>query len=194
MYMPVAETLASTGWTVGLTGGGLNAGLPTAHAAPSWFALRVKSRFEKVTSASLRGKGYEEFTPLYRRRTRSRGRLNETEFPLFPGYVFCRFASQHRLPIMMTPGVVHVVSAGRTPCPVSEAEIEAIRTVHRSFLEVQPHPFPKTGQRVSIDCGPLRGVHGIVLEQKDNYRLVVSITLLQRSVSVAIERSWIQCV
>jgi len=64
MYMPVAETLASTGWTVGLTGGGFNAGLPTAHAAPSWFALRVKSRFEKVTSASLRAKATRSSPPM----------------------------------------------------------------------------------------------------------------------------------
>ena len=156
-----------------------------------WFALRVKSRCEKAASAALRSKGYEEFAPLYRRRDVGAGRLKRAELPLLPGYVFCRLDPEYRLPVLITPGVVHVVSFGGLPCQVSETEIEAIRAVHRSLLDVEPWPFLRMGQRVCMQRGPLRGIEGIVTRQRGGCRLIVSITLLQRSVAVEIERDWI---
>ncbi|HVV47573.1 MAG TPA: hypothetical protein VHC72_20320, partial [Bryobacteraceae bacterium] len=53
----------------------------------------------------------------------------------------------------------------------------------------RPWPFLRAGQRVRIEHGPLRGVEGVILEQKDEWRMVVSVELLQRSVSVVLDRS-----
>jgi transcription antitermination factor NusG len=146
---------------------------------------------EAQVSISLRGKGYEEFAPVYRSRRRWSDRVKELELPLFPGYVFCRLNIRDRLlPVLTTFGVKGIVSAGRSPIPIDEHEIDAIRAVLRSGLGAQPWPFLQVGSKVYIERGPLAGVEGIILSTDKTYRLVVSVNLLQRSVAVEIDREW----
>jgi len=106
---------------------------------------------------------------------------------LFPGYDFCHFDSNQRLPILVTPGIVGVVGLGNKPEPVDDSEIASIRTVAMSGRPVQPWPFLRSGQRIRLHSGPLMGAEGIFLRVKDEYHLVVSIMLLQRAISVVIE-------
>jgi transcriptional antiterminator NusG len=153
-----------------------------------WFALYVRSRHEKVVESGLRGKGYSAFSPFYRTRRKRIDRIAEIDVPLFPGYVFCCFDPSIRLPILMTPGIVGVVGPGHRPEPVDDAEIASIRTLALSGHPVQPWPFLRSGQRIRLQSGPLMGAEGIFLCVKDQYHLVVSITLLQRAVSVVIEK------
>jgi transcription antitermination factor NusG len=70
---------------------------------------------------------------------------------------------------------------------VDDTEIASIRTLALSGHPVQPWPFLRSGQRIRLQAGPLMGAEGIFLRVKDEYHLVVSITLLQRAVSVVIE-------
>ncbi len=156
-----------------------------------WYAVRVRSRFEQVTSAVLRSKGYEEFVPLVRTRRSWSDRIKELQVPLFPGYVFCRFNVTHRLPILQAPGVVTLVGFGTSPIPIPDEEIQAVRAMVQSGLHVQPYPFLRAGQKIRIDRGPLSGVEGVVVELKKHFRLVASVSLLQRSVSVEIDREWV---
>jgi transcription antitermination factor NusG len=153
-----------------------------------WYALYVRSRHEKTVENSLRGKGYCVFSPFYRTKRKRIDRIAEIEVALFPGYVFCQFDPNKRLPILMTPGVVEVVGRGNRPEPVDDTEIASIRTVALAGRPVQPWPFLRLGQRIRLEAGPLAGAEGIFLRVKDEYRLVVSITLLQRAVSVVIEK------
>jgi transcription antitermination factor NusG len=157
-----------------------------------WYAIRVKSKFESVTSVALTGKGYDPFLPVYRARRRWSDRVKQMDLPLFPGYVFCRFNVGTRLPVLTTPGVISVVGYGRNPVPIEEPEIAAIRAIIASGLPAIPWPYLRTGNRVLIECGPLTGIEGIVLSLKNECRLVVSVTMLQRSVSVEIDRDWIR--
>ena len=115
-------------------------------------------------------------------------RIAEIEVALFPGYVFCQFDATKRLPILMTPGVVGVVGRGNRAEPVNDTEIASIRTIALAGRPVQPWPFLRMGQRIRLQAGPLAGAEGIFLRVKDEYHLVVSITLLQRAVSVVIEK------
>jgi transcription antitermination factor NusG len=156
----------------------------------SWYALQVRSNFENLASATLRGKGYEEFLPLYRSRRRWSDRIKELDLPLFPGYLFCRFDADNRLPILTTPGVIAIVGAGKTPVAVSDEEIGAVQAIIRSGLPAQPWPCLTVGSRIFIERGPLAGVEGIALNVEKKYRLVVSVPLLQRSVAVEIAREW----
>lgn len=156
-----------------------------------WFALRVKPRHEKATAWALHNKGYEEFLPQYRSRRRWSDRIKELDIPLFPGYVFCRFDPEDRLPVLTTPGVVSVIGMGKTPTPVEASEIVALQVVVQSGLQAQPWPFLEVGQAVRIELGPLAGLEGILTDFKNRQRLAVSVTLLQRSVAVEIERAWI---
>lgn len=156
-----------------------------------WFALQVRARYENYVATLLGGKGYESFLPLYKCRRRWSDRIKEVELPLFPGYLFCRFNPHKRLPILLTPGVVLIVGIGRTPAPVDEEEIAAIQTVVKSGLPAQPWPFLQIGQRLRIDYGALCGLEGILLELKGHRRIVVSVTLLQRSVAVELDSDWV---
>lgn len=156
-----------------------------------WYGVRVKSNHEHLASIVLRGKGYDPFLPSYKVIRRWSDRLKETELPLFPGYVFCRLDSQNRLPVLTATGVVGIVGIGKTPAPIEEREIEAIRVVIRSGLAARPWPFIHQGDKVRVEHGPLRGVEGVVTSADDCERLVVSVALLQRSVAVEMNRGWV---
>jgi transcription antitermination factor NusG len=126
-----------------------------------WHAIRVQSKFAKVTSTALHGKGHEEFLPLCRSKRRWSDRIKQLELPLFPGYLFCRFSvSDSLMPILTTPGVIGIVGAGNTP--VHAQEIEAVRAILRSGLAAQSWPFLRAGSDVYIERGPLAGMDGIV--------------------------------
>jgi transcription antitermination factor NusG len=157
-----------------------------------WFALRVRSNHERVTATHLRERGFEEFSPAYKTKRQWSDRKKVIEQFLFPGYVFCRFNPQDRLPLLRMPGVVGIVGFGKGPSPIPDQEIEHVRTMVQSGLLVTPWPFLAAGQTVLIERGPLSGVEGILQEVKGTYRLVVSVHLLQRSVSAEVERSWVR--
>ncbi len=155
-----------------------------------WYALFVRVNHEKMVSAALRSKGYEEFLPLCRSRRRWSDRTKEVQSPLFPGYVFCQLDLNWRLPILTTTGVHSIVGNGKVPVPVSEREIENLRLLAGSQLQVDPWPYLKVGQKVRIEQGALVGLEGILVSLKKPYRLVVSVTLLLRSVTVEIDEAW----
>ena len=160
----------------------------------SWYGIRTKSRFEKVTAASLAYKGYEPYLPCYRRRQRWSDRTTEIEAPLFPRYVSCRFDPTRRLPILTTPGVVCVVGIGRAPAPIPDHEIAAIETALKSGLFSEPCSCLPAGQPIRIEEGALTGLEGLVVKSRKRVCLIVSVTLLQRSVSVEIDREWARAI
>jgi transcription antitermination factor NusG len=153
-----------------------------------WFALFVKPRHEKHVASMLAHKGYEQFLPLYQRRC---SRTRCFELPMFPSYVFCRLDPHNRLPVLSVPGVFSIVGSGKTILPVDNQEIAAIQAIVGSGLAALPWPFLETGQSVRIDRGSLSGLEGILVKTKALHRLVVSVTLLQRSVAVEIDRGWV---
>jgi transcription antitermination factor NusG len=157
---------------------------------PSWFALQVKPRHEKTVAEGLRQKGLEDFYPRYMALRRWSDRVKQMEMPLFPRYVFCRFDRRQSLMALKTPGVVSILGIGKAPLPVADAEISALKAIVQSHLPAQPWPFLRIGQPVRLEYGPLAGLEGILLDFKDRCRVVVSVTLLQRSVAVEIERCW----
>jgi transcription antitermination factor NusG len=164
----------------------VRAAAPNVHP---WYAIRVRSRFEFVTLAVLGEGGYETFLPSYRGRRAWSDRMKEVEIPLFPGYLFCRFDAADPYRVLNSPGVVNVVSVGPRPLPVMSRRSRVFR---KSAGRGSPWPFLQVGRRVRVECGPLAGAEGIVLEVKSVCRIVVSLTLLQRSVSAEIEREWIR--
>ncbi len=165
----------------------------TLQPLPSlaWYGVRVRSNFEHVTAAALQSRGLEEFLPVTRARRRWSDRVKYIDQPLFPGYVFCRFDGSSRVPVLSSPGVVGIVGFGARLAPIPEEEIEAIRAMIDSSLPIYPHPFLREGQKIRLRRGPLAGAEGVIVEFKKQFRLVASVSLLQRSVSVEIDREWI---
>lgn len=170
----------------------LQGSMETENANRLWYALRVKSRHENAVASHLQARGFTSFLPLYRCRRRWSDRFKEIELPLFPGYVFCQFNALNRFPILSVPGTVHVVGAGKTPVPVEPTEIAAIQAAVKSGLPSEPCPFLRVGQRVRIEDGPLFGVEGILTDFKGYKRLVLSVSLLQRSVAVQVDEACVR--
>ena len=157
-----------------------------------WFALRLRSNYEHVTASHLRERGYEQFAPFYKVERRWSDRTKQVDQFLFPGYIFCRFNPKDRLPILTVPGVVDIVGFGKSPEHIPDAEIERVRRMVESDLLVTPYPYIQVGQAVLIERGPLTGIEGILVDVKGRARLVVSVNLLQRSVSAEIDRQSIR--
>src|SRR5579871_874719 len=162
--------------------------LEEGDAWEHWFALYVRSHFEKSVEQGLKGKGYPAFSPFYQTIKRLQGRSKLLDLPLFPGYVFCRFNPNKRLPILTTPGIVNVLGAGNVPEPIELSEIRSVQRVAVSGQPVQPWPFLSQGHRIRIEAGPLSGTEGTLLRVKNQLRLVVSITMLQRSMAVEVDQ------
>jgi len=158
----------------------------------SWYALHVKPRFESQVEVQLNGKGYEVFLPTYESKRRWSDRIKTLECPLFPGYVFCRFNLNLRLPILVTPGVNSIIGIGKTPTAVDPEEISAIRNIVQAGIAALPCDYIREGEMVRVESGPLEGLVGIVQRSRNSERLIVSLTLLMRSVSVEIDRSWVK--
>jgi transcription antitermination factor NusG len=166
--------------------------LITTQQVFPWYAIRLRSNFERCASQILEEKGFTTFLPLHLTRRTWSDRVKEMEVPLFPGYTFCKFDPLNRLPILTTPGVVSILESSNGPIPVEESEIAAVRSLLQSGLPVGPWPFLQKGQTVVIERGPLAGVEGFILSLKNKYRLIVSLSLLQRSVSVEIDRECVR--
>jgi transcription antitermination factor NusG len=152
-----------------------------------WYGLQVRPRFEKVVAIHLRQKGYKEYLPMVRNQRQWPDRIKEIEEPLFPGYVFCKFDASQRLPVLIVPGVLSVVGSGRIPVAIPEEEIAALQSVVESGRSYEPATFITTGQVVRVETGPLRGLVGIASSHKNDSRLIISVNLLRRSVSVELD-------
>ena len=152
-----------------------------------WHGIRTRSNCEHIAATALEARGYHKYLPLYPRRRRWSDRVVTKYVPVFGGYVFCRFDYAQRLPVITAPGVVSVVGCGSEPAPIPDHEIEAIQTVLQSGMLAEPCPFLREGHKVRVMHGSLKGVEGILVKKKANWRLVVSINMLQRAVSVEVD-------
>jgi transcription antitermination factor NusG len=141
-----------------------------------WFALQVQSRREAVVATHLEGQGFECFLPLYKSIRRWSDRKKEFEQPLFPGYLFCQFDFEKRRPVLVTPGVQQIVGS---------------RRAISSGLFSQPWPYLQIGERVRVNHGSLNDLEGILVNFKGSHRVVLSVTLLQRSVALEIDLAWV---
>jgi transcription antitermination factor NusG len=152
-----------------------------------WYAVRIRSRFEKVATRQLSETGFEAFLPSYSARRRWSDRIKTVEVPLFPGYIFCRTDLSSRLPIMQVPGFLDFVGFGNGPAPVEDAEVDSIRMITQRGQKYKPWPFANPGQKVEVINGPLRGLYGAMVDVRNERHILVSVTLLQRSVVVGID-------
>ncbi len=157
-----------------------------------WFAVRVKSNHEKAVCSYLAVKGFEVFLPTCRTRNRWADRFKLVETPLFTGYVFTRLDRTQPHAILSTPGVLQIVGSGRHPEPVLESEIAAIRRAVDANCELRECDFFIKGQRATVVSGALAGLEGTVVSLKQQSRLVLSISLLQRSVALEIDESLVR--
>jgi transcription antitermination factor NusG len=158
----------------------------------AWFVVVVKPRHEKSVSKNFEIKGIESLVPMTLARRKWSDRTKEVELPLFPGYVFCTFDPTLRVTVLNTPGVFEIVRIGRELAAVDPHEIAALQRLVQSGLMAEPWPRIEVGERVEIAHGPLAGCKGVLNDIKTRVRLVLSVTLLNRAVSVEIDRECVE--
>lgn len=158
-----------------------------ADASPAWHALYTRYQHEKVTASILTSKGFEVFLPLYTASHRWKDRTKKLSLPLFPCYVFLRGGLDRRLDILSTPGAHSLVRSCDQIAVIPDPEIEAVRQVVGVCLRAEPHPFLKCGDRVRVKAGPLAGIEGILFRKKDQFKLILSVDLLHRSIAVEVD-------
>lgn len=159
-----------------------------------WYALSTRHQHEKTVADLLTRKGFETFLPLYSVTHRWKDRSKVLNLPLYPSYVFLKGGFERRLQVLMTPGVLGVVSFAGQPGVIPDCEIEAIRRVVTNRLRVEPWPFLKCGDRVRVKDGPLEGVEGLLVRKKNDVRLVLSVELLSQSVAVELDSCLVELV
>ena len=159
-----------------------------------WFALTVKPQHEKAVEAQLHAKGLEGYLPLYRERHRWSDRFTTVELPLFPRYVFACFSIAERQSVLSIPSVTSIVGFGGRPCAVDSREIEAVRRMVASGMRITPWPFLKVGQLVRVSGGAMDGLEGILVREKTCYRVIVNVSILNRSAALEIDRSRVRAV
>ncbi|TKB95359.1 MAG: UpxY family transcription antiterminator [Nitrospira sp.] len=152
-----------------------------------WYALRTRSRHEKLVREQLTNQGIEPLLPTVKRLSQWKDRKKEIEVPLFSGYCFVHFSSEQKLPVLKTIGVIDIVGSGQRPEPIPDEEIAAIKTLMTSVLPYDPHPYLHEGMQVEVVRGPLQGVRGVLLRKEKRHRLVLGVRLIQQAAAVEID-------
>jgi len=158
-------------------------------ALPRWYAVHTRSNFEKRVMADLDAKGIDHFLPVIQETHQWKDRKKAIEVPVFPGYVFARFADrdESRLNVLRSNGVVRILGADGKIEPIPDEEIESIRLLMESRVPFFAYPFLREGARVRVTSGALKELGGILIRFKNRARLVLSVNLLAQSVALEID-------
>jgi transcription antitermination factor NusG len=153
-----------------------------------WYAVRTRSRHEKLVARQLESQGIQSFLPVITKISNWSDRRKEVELPLFSGYAFVRLdhASGDRVRVLQTQGVVNFVGVQGSGVPIPDQEIENINILLASRVTYQERPYLQVGQRVRVCGGALHGVEGILAAENSDRSLVISVGLIQRSISVRV--------
>jgi len=155
-----------------------------------WYAVHTRSRFEMKVFEGFAGKSIEAFVPRIQVMSRRKDRRKKILAPLLPGYVFVHFDMNPEIywDIIKTTGVVRMVSFRGNPVPARDEEVNSLMILDGTDRTVQNRAYVKTGDRVMIMEGPLKGLTGFYLRRKgQSDKVVVSVELLKRSLAVEIE-------
>jgi transcription antitermination factor NusG len=163
----------------------------TPLGAESWFAVWTRNQYEPRVFEQLCRKRFEVFLPTVRVPSRRRDKRVVLAQPLFPGYLFLRFAPSRvgYVRIASTDGVVRVLGDGWDALqPVPDDQVEAIRRLVTSAEGARAVPWLRVGDHVRIVAGPLAGLEGLVRDRcRGRATFVVNVDLLQRSVGVELD-------
>ena len=159
---------------------------------PRWYALYVRSRYEKRTEDDLRRKGIESFLPLIEEIHVWSDRKKRVEEPMFRGYVFVRSHLRDKVSIMQADGVVRFVGIRQYPSPIPDDEINWVRILAKSPDAIRREEYIGTGERVRILAGPFQGVEGFVTMVRGDSRVVVSIPSIAQAVSVQVSMDFVE--
>lgn len=106
--------------------------------------------------------------------------------PLFSNYIFVRIDWGEYVPVLAVPGVISMVGSRREKLPVSDAYIDFLRKGLQQG-KIEPHPYLTEGAPVRIRSGAMVGIEGVLVRKKNNSRVVLTLEMIMRSISVEVE-------
>lgn len=157
-----------------------------------WYVAYTYPRHEKAVSDQLVHKGVENFLPTLTKISRWKDRAVKIEQPLFPGYIFTRISAREKLKVVSVPSVIRMLSFNEVPVPVNDSDIEALMLCVSRGGTLRPHHFTAIGERVKVKEGMFDGLEGFVIRHHNGCSLVVTVSLIQQSVSLEIEESFLE--
>lgn len=153
----------------------------------SWFAVFTAPRHEKRIDEHFRVRDIEGFLPLYHsQRQWKDGSKKTLALPLFSNYIFARIERRERASVLGVPGVISIVGGVQMSLPVPDSYIDFLRE-GLTLGKIEPHPYLKAGMKVRIHSGVMAGTEGVLLRKKNNPRVVVTLEMIMKSVTVEVE-------
>jgi transcription antitermination factor NusG len=142
-----------------------------------------------MVAQQLQNQGIVTFLPISSELREWSDRQKLVEFPLFPGYAFVKlvYGPDERLRVLRTEGVVNFVGSAGQGIAIPDKQIEHVQALLASKVPFENYPFLKAGQRVRIRGGALNGTEGILVRQDADRMLVISVELIQRSLSMRLQ-------
>ena len=157
-----------------------------------WLAVYTRPRHEKAVEKEFQKKGFEVYLPMLKERRKWSDRKKWVEFPLFRSYIFVRTEIKNALFVLQTLGVVKVVKFGGEVAVIQDESIEAIKLMIEGGYNPEPLNYFIKGDPVEVKDGPLKGLVGEVIRLDKNDRLLVRVDAIQHSVSIQINREFLQ--
>ena len=154
-----------------------------------WYCVHTRSRHEDKVFQRFTEKDIHTFFPRMEAWSRRKDRRKKIQKALFAGYLFVyeNLTPQRGLEILKTPGVVKILGNAEGPQPIPEIQIESIKKIMDGRVAVSPFSYLREGQKVRVVDGPLKGCEGFLIKKiMEKEKLIISLDLLQRSVSVEI--------
>jgi transcriptional antiterminator RfaH len=136
----------------------------TVIDTPGWYAIHTHPKQENRAEGNIKSLGVETFFPRIKdcRFNEFTGEPSYFIKPLFPGYLFARFALNSSLhKVRFTRGVHSVVCIGNDPAPVDDRVIEIIAAQIDATGFVKIGADLELGAKVLIQAGPFKGLTGI---------------------------------
>jgi transcription antitermination factor NusG len=164
-----------------------NSDADCGRAERRWYAVYTVVRHEKAADRALKQKQIETFLPLREITSQWKDRKKRVLLPLFPGYLFVSTTLEYKLIILDTPGIVRMLGVSGTPAPIPDDQIESIRKLLDSKVPFDPHPYMTEGEMVIVTHGPLQGIIGRILKRRGLNKLILSVDLIKRAVSVEVD-------
>ncbi|HLJ89763.1 MAG TPA: transcription termination/antitermination NusG family protein [Candidatus Angelobacter sp.] len=159
-----------------------------------WFAVFTTPRHEKRIKEHFCLRQIENFLPLYRTpRQWKDGSKGTLELPLFPRYIFARIGAGSRIPVLEVPGVISIVGSSRESLSIPDSYVHLLRDGLR-LGKVEPHPYLAEGAKVRVRSGLMAGMEGILLWNKNNFRVVLTIEMIMKSIVVEVDRYDIEAI
>lgn len=152
-----------------------------------WLVLRTRSHHEKIVESGLREKQINAYLPKHRVVRRWNDRKRVLEMALFPGYVFVQPREDQFENIRNLRGSCGFVVRGNKPAAMPEKDLEAVKILVDSGIDLAVDPKLVPGLRVEVTSGPFMGIQGELVRIKSQDRLVINAYLINSSVSVEVD-------